>query len=271
MFDAGAPPLTLRFAVRSDRGLRRSGNQDSAYAAPGLLAVADGMGGMAAGDRASAIVIAELTTLGHDAVAAGDAVDRPALEDAIAQANRRLWAEVDADATLAGMGTTLTAIAVADGRVTLAHIGDSRAYLLHDGVLTQVTRDDTYVQMLVDEGRIGPDEASDHPHRSVITRALQGKPIEPVYAQHDLVLGDRYLLCSDGLSGVVTADTMRSVLRDESDLDRCVDRLVDLALRAGAPDNVTVIVADVTDDMSVSGEPIVVGAAAAGPGPALVV
>jgi serine/threonine protein phosphatase PrpC len=271
MLEAGSRPLTLRFAVRSDRGMRRSANQDSAYAASGLLAVADGMGGMAAGDRASAIVIAELTMLGRAAVADGGIVGRTALVDAIAQANRRLWDEVEADATLAGMGTTLTAIAVADGQLTLAHIGDSRAYLLREGVLSQVTRDDTYVQMLVDEGRIGADEASDHPHRSVITRALQGKPIDPVYEQHDLVLGDRYLLCSDGLSGVVTADTMQSVLQDEVDLNRCVDRLVDLALRAGAPDNVTVIVADVTDDAIIGGEPMVVGAAAAGPGPALVV
>jgi protein phosphatase len=262
MLDAATGPLTLRYAVRSDRGLRRNGNQDSAYAGPGLLAVADGMGGMAAGDRASALVITELTALATGSAAATGSVDRDALTATIHLANRRIREQVEADGALAGMGTTLTAIAFADNRVTLAHIGDSRAYLLRGTVLTQVTRDDTYVQMLVDEGRLEPDQASDHPHRSVITRALQGKPVEPIYEQHDAVLGDRFLLCSDGLSGVVSAETLQSVLSTETDVERCVDRLVDLALRAGAPDNVTVIVADVTDDPAWDGAPVVVGAAA---------
>ncbi|HLL68596.1 MAG TPA: protein phosphatase 2C domain-containing protein [Micromonosporaceae bacterium] len=262
MLDAAAVPLTVHYAVRSDRGLRRSGNQDSAYAGPGLLAVADGMGGMAAGDRASALVIDELTALGTGPDAASGSVSRDAFAAAIDRANQRIRDEVEADNTLAGMGTTLTAFAFAGDRVTLAHIGDSRAYLLRGDMLTQVTRDDTYVQMLVDEGRIEPDEASDHPQRSVIMRALQGKPVEPIFEEHDITLGDRFLLCSDGLSGVVSAETMQTVLRDEPDLARCVDRLVDLALRAGAPDNVTVIVADVTDDPDSGGGPVIVGAAA---------
>ena len=156
--------LTLRYAARSDRGLVRDGNQDSVYAGPRLLAVADGMGGMAAGDIASTIVIAGLAPLDEDVP--GDApID--ALRASVAAANEQLRRAVADNPELDGMGTTLTALLFSGSRAAMVHIGDSRAYLLRDGEFTQITRDDTYVQKLVDEGRISPEEAGSHPQRSL--------------------------------------------------------------------------------------------------------
>jgi protein phosphatase len=143
------------------------------------------------------------------------------------------------------MGTTLTALLISGRAIAMVHIGDSRAYLLRDGRLRQVTKDHTYVQMLVDEGAITAEEASHHPHRSLVTQVLQGEPIEPNYSVREAIKGDRYLLCSDGLSNVVSMATMGDVLRDYRDADACAERLIDLALRAGGPDNITAIVADI--------------------------
>jgi protein phosphatase len=251
--------LTLRYAAQSDRGLIRDGNQDSVYAGPRLLAVADGMGGMAAGDVASNIVIAAIAPLDEDVP--GDAlVD--ALRNAVGTANQQLRDTVDANPHLEGMGTTLTAVLFSGSKMGMVHIGDSRAYLLRQGEFVQITKDDTYVQMLVDEGRISAEEASSHPQRSLLTRALDGRDIDPEYSVRQVLKGDRYLICSDGLSGVVSADTIAETLREGADPQACVERLVQLALRGGGPDNITVVIADATDADIVEQAPIVGGAAA---------
>jgi serine/threonine protein phosphatase PrpC len=251
--------ITLRYAARSDRGLIRDGNQDSVYAGPRLLAVADGMGGMAAGDVASNIVIAAMAPLDEDVP--GDAMI-DALRSSVDAANQQLRAAVEANPQMEGMGTTLTALLFSGSRAGLVHIGDSRAYLLRDGEFTQITKDDTYVQMLVDEGRISPEEANSHPQRSLLTRAMDGRDIEPEYSIRQVLPGDRYLICSDGLSGVVSQETIEQTLRDYPDPQQCVERLISLALRGGGPDNITVIVADASDADIVEEAPVVGGAAA---------
>ena len=250
--------LTLRYAAQSDRGLIRDLNQDSVYAGPRLLAVADGMGGMAAGDVASNIVIAAMAPLDEDVP--GDAmVD--ALRHAVGVANQHLRDTVDANPQLEGMGTTLTAVLFSGSKFGMVHIGDSRAYLLRKGEFAQITKDDTYVQMLVDEGRVSPEEASSHPQRSLLTRALDGRDIDPEYSVRQVLAGDRYLICSDGLSGVVSADTIGQAMKEIADPQACVERLVQLALRGGGPDNITVVIADATDNDIVEQAPIVGGAA----------
>ncbi|BCJ65416.1 PP2C family protein-serine/threonine phosphatase [Polymorphospora rubra] len=251
--------LTLRYAAHSDRGLIRDGNQDSVYAGPRLLAVADGMGGMAAGDVASNIVIGAMAPLDEDVP--GDAlVD--ALRSAVDSANQQLRETVDANPQMEGMGTTLTATLFSGSKIGMVHIGDSRAYLLRDGEFAQITKDDTYVQMLVDEGRITLEEASSHPQRSLLTRALDGRDVDPEYSVRQVLPGDRYLICSDGLSGVVSAETIAETMREYADPAQCVERLVQLALRGGGPDNITVIIADATDQDILEAAPIVGGAAA---------
>ena len=251
--------LTLRYAARSDRGLIRDGNQDSVYAGPRLLAVADGMGGMAAGDVASNIVIGAMAPLDED-VPGSALVD--ALRNAVETANQQLRDTVDANPQMEGMGTTLTAALFSGSKFGMVHIGDSRAYLLRDGEFSQITKDDTYVQMLVDEGRISPEEAGSHPQRSLLTRALDGRDIDPEYSVRQVLPGDRYLICSDGLSAVVSADTIADTLREYVDPQQCVERLVQLALRGGGPDNITVVIADATDGDIVELAPMVGGAAA---------
>jgi serine/threonine protein phosphatase PrpC len=240
-----ARPLALLWAARTETGLVRRNNQDSYHAGDRLLAVADGMGGMAAGDVASRLTIEALEPL-EDAYAGHDVVD--ALRTAVADANRRIRDEVEADPAKQGMGTTLTAILFSGGRIGMVHIGDSRAYRLRGDEFEQLTKDDTYVQMLVDEGRIDLDEASNHPQRSLVSRVLQGMPTDPSYSIHPARPGDRFLLCSDGLSGVLRAETIEEVLREYRDVDACAERLIDLALRAGGPDNITAIVAEVDGD-----------------------
>jgi serine/threonine protein phosphatase PrpC len=250
--------LTLRFAARSDRGLIREGNQDSVYAGPRLLAVADGMGGMAAGDVASNLAIAAMAPLDED-VPPDSLVD--ALRGAVELANQNLRDAVDANPALEGMGTTLTSMLFSGTTFGMVHVGDSRCYLLRGDEFTQVTKDDTYVQMLVDEGRITEEEASVHPQRSLLIRALQGSDVDPQYSVRPAVVGDRYLLCSDGLSGPVSDDSIAATMRDYADPDDCAERLLQLALRGGGPDNITVIIADVTDEDIIEGRPIVGGAA----------
>lgn len=273
-----------------------------------MLAVADGMGGMAAGDLASAIVIAALAPLdevifggvpydgasfaeycgptgGFPAVSpsqdlgpvqVGDAVFEgmagltaaapggaiAALREAVERANERLREAVAADPARRGMGTTLTALLVAGSDLAMVHIGDSRAYLLRNGELCQVTRDDTFVQLLVDDGHITAEEAETHPQRFLVTKALQGSGTPAEYSLRSAQPGDRYLLCSDGLSGVVSFEAIHATLRDFPDVDRCVDRLVELALDGGAPDNVTVIVSDLVFDGPGTEGSAVLGAAA---------
>ncbi|WP_375477987.1 PP2C family protein-serine/threonine phosphatase [uncultured Jatrophihabitans sp.] len=233
--------LYLRYAVRSDLGLVRTNNEDSVYAGPRLLAIADGMGGHAAGEVASQIVISTLEPLDEDRRV--DDLMR-ALREAVVEANRRIADAVEQRKELEGMGTTLTALRFVGSQVGLVHVGDSRGYLLRNNQLSQITHDDTYVQYLVDSGKLTPDEAKDHPRRSVILRALLGAEVEPDVSIREARAGDRYLLCSDGLSDIVSAETILDTL-GISDPQECADRLVELALRGGGPDNVTVVVADV--------------------------
>ncbi|WP_448610836.1 PP2C family protein-serine/threonine phosphatase [Geodermatophilus sp. URMC 60] len=252
--------LALRYAARSDRGLVRGNNQDSVYAGPRLLAVADGMGGHAAGDVASKVVIAALEHLDDDAPS-GDMLQ--ALREAVFDGSEHLREVIRESPQLEGMGTTLTAVLFAGGRLALCHVGDSRAYLLRDGVLQQITHDDTFVQTLIDDGRITPEEANHHPQRSLLLRALNGQDVDPDLSMREARAGDRYLLCSDGLSGVVSEETLAEALQDP-DPQSTADRLVELALRSGGPDNITVIVADVVEDDGEGTypvEPVVDGAA----------
>ncbi|WP_448614888.1 protein phosphatase 2C domain-containing protein [Modestobacter sp. URMC 112] len=251
--------LVLRYAARSDRGLIRGTNQDSVYAGPRLLAVADGMGGHAAGDVASKVVIAALEHLDDDAPS-GDLLQ--ALRQAVFDGSEHLREVIRESPQLEGMGTTLTAVLFAGGRLGLCHVGDSRAYLLRDGVLSQITHDDTFVQTLIDDGRITEEEANSHPQRSLLLRALNGQDVEPDLSMRDARAGDRYLLCSDGLSGVVSHETMTQAMQ-VPDPQACADRLIELALRSGGPDNITCIVADVVEDDGRTSliDPVVDGAA----------
>ncbi|MFZ2043562.1 MAG: PP2C family serine/threonine-protein phosphatase [Trebonia sp.] len=255
--------LALRYAVRSDVGLLREGNEDSAYAGPHLLAVADGMGGHAAGEVASSATITTISSLdserpGIDLVSA--------LAEAVAMANMRLQELVISDPATEGMGTTLTAMLWLDGHAALCHIGDSRAYLLRSGQFYQITHDHTLVQSLVDEGKITEDDVATHPHRSLLLRALDGRTIaEPDLSQLETMPGDRLLLCSDGLSGVVTEQTLHQTLSSVWDPDQAALQLVELTIKGGGPDNITVIVADVLDTQTSSIpptlEPVLAGAA----------
>jgi protein phosphatase len=243
--------LALRYAVRSDVGLLREGNEDSAYAGPRLLAVADGMGGHAAGEVASAVAIAALSGLDEDQ-STSDLMK--ALAEAVKRANQDLHDMVAADPSIGGMGTTLTAMLWSGTRVALCHIGDSRAYVLSGGEFRQITHDHTLVQSLVDDGRISPDEAATHPQRSLLLRALDGTTdAEPDLSLREAKLGDRYLLCSDGLSGVVSEETLHRTLAAIDEPDDAVLQLVELAIKGGGPDNITCIVADVVD--SATGAP----------------
>ena len=237
--------LILCTGAASDRGPVRELNEDAYHAGPALVAVADGVGGLPAGEVASAIAIRALVPLGS-----GGPPDDPAgaLRTAVDTASRWIREAVAADRTLAGMGTTLTALLLAGDRAAVAHIGDSRAYLLRDRDLTRVTRDDTYVQLLVDGGVISPEEARRHAQRSLVTRALHGTPEPPAVTPVTPETGDRFLLCSDGLSDVVDDDAIGHALREYAEPKHCAEQLVKLALRAGGPDNVTAIVADVAAD-----------------------
>ena len=255
--------LALRYAARSDVGLLRDGNEDSLYAGPRLLAVADGMGGHAAGEVASAVAIATLAPLDQDPPGA-DLLDT--LRGAVEDANLHLRDMMAGDPALEGMGTTLTALLSGGALLGLVHVGDSRAYLLRDGQLTQITHDHTLVQALVDEGRISPEEAGHHPQRSLMLRALDGRgDVQPDLSVREARVGDRYLLCTDGLSGIVSAATIRDSL-SLPEPQAAVDRLVELALRGGGPDNVTCIVADAVDAVEPVEEPILVAGAVAADG-----
>jgi protein phosphatase len=248
--------VAIRYAVRSDKGLVRGNNEDSAYAGPRLIAIADGMGGHAGGEVASKIVIGAMEDLDEDRQIE-DLIT--ALREAVEDANESLSLQVSQDSKLEGMGTTLTALRFSGSKVGLVHVGDSRGYLLRDGQLSQITHDDTYVQSLVDVGKLTADEAMHHPRKSVILRALNGTVVEPDVSIREAIIGDRYMLCSDGLTDVVRPETLREAL-SEGDPQDCADRLVALALRGGGPDNVTVIVADVVTRDQGDDVPVAAGA-----------
>lgn len=253
--------LVLKYVARSDRGLVRSNNQDAVYAGPRLLAVADGMGGHAAGEIASKIVIAALAPLDDDEP--GDDL-LGQLRDAVEAGNGAISELVAGDPELDGMGTTLTAILFAGSKLGLVNIGDSRTYLMRNGNVNQITHDDSFVQSLIDEGRITAEEANTHPQRSLLLRALTGHDaIEPTLNLREVRPGDRYLLCSDGLSGVISHETLAEAMHIP-DPQTCADRMIELALRGGGPDNVTVIIADVVDVDFGDDAPIVGGAAGDG-------
>lgn len=240
--------LALDFAASSDRGLVRTNNEDSAYAGPRLLALADGMGGHAAGEVASQFLVDSLRGLDSPLLDEPDQAKRltSALAHAVDEGNERIASHVDENPQLEGMGCTLTAILFSNGEAAMCHVGDSRAYRLRDGELTQITKDDTFVQTLVDEGKLDAADASSHPQRSLILKALTGRPVEPALTHFEVYPGDRFMLCSDGLSDPVSIDTMRDILTT-CDPRTAADRLVEMALRGGGPDNVTVVVADVVD------------------------
>ncbi|TDC11453.1 Stp1/IreP family PP2C-type Ser/Thr phosphatase [Nonomuraea longispora] len=254
--------IALRYAARSDVGLLREGNEDSAYASGRLLAVADGMGGHAHGEVASSVAIDAMASL-EEAQQGGDLLN--AIEAAVRDANRKLHEMVGRDPSLKGMGTTLTAMLWHGTQVALVHVGDSRAYLLRRGELYQITHDHTLVQQLVDDGRITPEEAATHPQRSILLRALDGSgEVDPDLTLREAQVGDRYLLCSDGLSGVVSAETLHATLTNIDDPEEVVRQLIDLANRGGGPDNITCVLADVldiTEGQQVPGDAAVVGAA----------
>ena len=184
------------------------------------------------------------------------------MREAVFEGSEHLREVIRESPQLEGMGTTLTAILFAGGRLALCHVGDSRAYLVRDGQLSQITHDDTFVQTLIDDGRITAEEANSHPQRSLLLRALNGQEVEPDLSMREARDGDRYLLCSDGLSGVVSEETLAEALKDP-DPQSTADRLIELALRSGGPDNITVIVADVVEDAGGRGrlDPVIDGAA----------
>ena len=263
--DAG-PPLRLRYAAVSDVGRVRKDNQDSGYAGPWLLSVCDGVGGAARGDIASSTAIAQFRRL-DEAPGSDSAEDLFArIAGAMHRAHDRIVELVDEDPALNGTSTTAT-VALFDGtRIAIGHVGDSRAYLFRNRRITQLTADHTFVQSLIDEGRITEEEARVHPHRNLILRAIDGvSDSEPDLFVRDLAAGDRLLLCSDGASGVLDDSRLVDILTTGSPEFAAVE-LVRASLEAGSSDNVTCLVADVIDasepDTPADHAPIVVGAAA---------
>jgi PPM family protein phosphatase len=238
--------LSLRYAARSHVGLIRDGNEDSGYASARLLVIADGMGGQAAGEIASAVAVETLAELDspHTTGLSGDPVRD--LDDRVKLANNKIRAIIAQQPELEGMGTTVTALFLAGGsHFAFAHIGDSRAYRLRGGVLEQISTDHTWVQRLIDEGQITPDEAERHPQRSLLMRALgTTSEVDLDLTVLDVQAGDRYLLCSDGLSGFVPFNTMASTLAGYGDPHHAAETLIQHALRGGGADNITCIVAD---------------------------
>lgn len=235
--------LGIRYATRSDIGRVRASNDDSVYAGARLLAVADGFGGEGRGAPASAAVIEALRPL-DAGVPAGDLLS--ALDEAVHSADAALRELARSDPATEGFGSTLTAMLWSGSRLGFVHIGDCRAYVLRDGELFQITHDHTHVQSLVDEGRLSREEAASHPQRSLLLRALDGGGVAADLKLRDARPGDRYLLCSDGLSAIVSGQAILGTLTAVADPDEAVQRLVDLANEAGGPDNITCVVADVT-------------------------
>jgi len=238
-------PLIMRYAARSDVGRIRAKNDDSAYVGRHLAVVADGMGGHAGGDVASAATVLDMIHLDHDDYD-GDA--GTVLADEIQTANSLLSELVHMNPKLAGMGTTVTALLLAEGKLHFAHIGDSRAYRLRDGEFEQVSVDHTFVQRLIDEGRLRPEEAETHPHKNVLMRVLGDVDASPELDLDTLAVqaGERWLLCSDGLN-YVAGHVVERTVRETKDLGECAELLVELTLEAGAPDNVTVVVLDIAE------------------------
>jgi serine/threonine protein phosphatase PrpC len=241
--------MRLVFAAATDVGRMRKNNEDSYLSAQPVAAVADGMGGHSAGEVASAIAIEELTALRDRGPWENETAATDDLKQAILRANRRIREMAARDRRLSGMGTTLVALLEDGDMVHVANVGDSRGYLLRQGELSQVTVDHSLVQELVDDGRLSPEDAERHPQRSVITRALGIDPeVEFDLFTYKLQVGDRLLLCSDGLSDVVEPAQIRKVLLRVPSAKRAARELVSVANANGGPDNITVIVVDAVDE-----------------------
>ncbi len=238
-------------AWRSELGLQREGNEDSGFVSPKVLAVADGMGGYVGGEIASSTVIKKLADI--TPILINPELDNESREDVLRTSifdMDAVIAEIGAERPeLIGMGTTLTSVALFNNHVLLLHIGDSRAYRIRGKKIEQISHDHTVVQELVDQGRLTLDEIAEHPQRSFLTQALMGKEnLNPVLIAYPALAGDKYLVCSDGLTAVVDEGKIVSAL--QSDLQSAVNSLVDLTYKNGAPDNVTVIVAEVGETAS---------------------
>lgn len=236
-------------SARSAIGLVRQGNEDSAFTSAQLIAVADGMGGHAAGEVASRIAVQVLQKLAPT-LAATD-IDEDSVEDLLMHSLHSIDAEIatvtDEEIEKRGMGTTLTALLIRDNRIALLHVGDSRCYRLRGNTLEQLSNDHTVIQELLDQGAISQAEAVEHPQRSMLTQALRGDgDVTPVLQMFEVKKGDRYLLCSDGLSGVLTDKEIKVGLK-KSDKDEAVKFLKDATYINGAPDNVTILIADISD------------------------
>lgn len=243
---ASKRPLIMRYAARSHVGRVRAKNDDSAYVGRHLAVVADGMGGHAGGDVASAATVLDMIHLDQDTYEE-DATT--VLADEIQTANSLLSELVHMNPKLAGMGTTVTALLLAEGKLHFAHIGDSRAYRLRDGVFEQISVDHTFVQRLIDEGRLKPEEAETHPHKNVLMRVLGDVDASPELDLDALEVqpGERWLLCSDGLN-YVAGHVVERTVRETKSLRECADKLVDLTLEAGSPDNVTVVMLEIAEE-----------------------
>ncbi len=241
-------------SARSAIGLVRQGNEDSAFASAQLIAVADGMGGHAAGEVASRIAVKVLEKLAPTLTA--QEIDEDSVEDLLMHSLHSIDAEIaavaDEEIEKRGMGTTLTALLIRDNRIALLHVGDSRCYRLRGSTLEQLSNDHTVIQELLDQGAISQAEAADHPQRSMLTQALRGDgDVTPVLQMYEVKKGDRYLLCSDGLSGVLTDKEIKVGLK-KSDKDQAVKFLNDATYINGAPDNVTILIADISDKSTAS-------------------
>jgi serine/threonine protein phosphatase PrpC len=241
--------MKVRVGVRTDIGRSRVRNEDAYLVNDPVFAVADGMGGHRGGDVASNLALESLRTAEEGATTE----DFQQLVEQIKAANQRVLERGEADRDLRGMGTTLTAILASDGRAHVAHVGDSRAYMLREGKLQQLTEDHTLVQRMVREGRLTEEEAHSHPQRSIVTRALgvdENIPVDELTL--DLKEGDRLLLCTDGLTSMLDRDTIQEILQSEPDPQAACDRLVEEANRAGGEDNITVILLDMVGDEDAS-------------------
>jgi serine/threonine protein phosphatase PrpC len=241
-------------SARSAIGLVRQGNEDSGFVSPQLIAVADGMGGHAAGEVASRIAVQVLQSLLPSLVSAE--IDEDSVEDLLMHSLHSIDSEIslvtDEDIEKRGMGTTLTALLIRDKYISLLHVGDSRCYRLRGNTLEQLSNDHTVIQELLDQGAITQAEAVEHPQRSMLTQALRGDgDVTPVLQMYEIKKGDRYLLCSDGLSGVLTEKEIKIGLK-KSNKDEAVKFLVDATYVNGAPDNVTVLIADISDEATTS-------------------
>lgn len=236
----------------SDVGLHRTENEDSGWAGATVLAVADGLGGHAGGEIASSLAIKKISTI--EKISLNQRNAETTLVDSFLDINNLLAQSMKARGELRGMGTTLTVLLIGKEHAYLAHLGDSRAYRVREGRITQLTKDHTVVQELLDQGRLSPDEIDGHPQRSFVTKALMGadKHERPDFVKIDVEDSDYFLLCSDGLSGVVEEKEIAQVIDAHGISERTVSELKSLAYKKGAPDNLTIIVAAITSKKSPS-------------------